>query len=121
VIPQPTPLDWGNGQSSPYAGSHTQITLLGAGVAGISAGEADAHKAARRAFSLTFSITQRDALLDVAGAMRLVLDVVVGTVPVDAASERRGRDGKISPDHAHPTRHVRMLRGTLRGNASSAS
>jgi hypothetical protein len=60
-------------------------------------------------FSLALSITQRDALLDVAGAVRLVLEVVVGTVPVDAASERRGRDGKISPDHAHPRRQMRAF------------
>ena len=54
--------------------------------------------AGRRAFSLTFSITQRDAPHDVCrGGMR-GLEVVVVGVPVDAAGERHGRGGKISPD-----------------------
>jgi hypothetical protein len=31
----------------------------------------------------------------------------VGEVPVDAAGERHGRGGKISPDQARPMRHER--------------
>jgi hypothetical protein len=51
--------------------------------------KARADQAARRAFSLIFSITQHDALLDVAGAAWLVWGVVVGEVPVDAARTTR--------------------------------
>jgi len=38
--------------------------------------------------------------LDVAGAARLGLEVVLGDVPVDAAGEQRGRGAKISADEA---------------------
>ena len=46
------------------------------------------------------SITQRDAPLDADRSGVTGLEVVVGELPVDAAGERRGRSGKISPDRA---------------------
>jgi hypothetical protein len=39
-------------------------------------------------------------LFDATGAARLVLEVVLGEVPVDAAGEQRGRGSKISADQA---------------------
>jgi hypothetical protein len=55
--------------------------------------------AAQRAFSLTFSITQRDPFRrDRRSATGL--EVVLGEVPVDAAGEQRGRGSKISADQA---------------------
>jgi len=55
---------------------------------------ADAGKAGRRAFFLTFSITQRDPFRrDRRGATGL--EVVLGEVPVDAAGDQRGRGGKM--------------------------
>src|SRR5215469_10308708 len=60
--------------------------------------------AGRRAFFLTLSITQRDPFRrDRRGATGL--EVVLGEVPVDAASEQRGRGAKISADQARPMRH----------------
>ena len=66
-----------------------------------SAGSTEAvHIAGRRAFFLTFSITElRDPFRrDRRGATGL--EVVLGEVPVDAAGEERGRGGKISADQA---------------------
>ena len=54
----------------------------------------------RRAFFLTFSITQRDLFRhDRRGATGLEV-ALVGEVSVDAAGEQRGRGGKISADQA---------------------
>jgi hypothetical protein len=60
--------------------------------------------AGRRTFSLTFSITQRDALSGFSRSGATGLDVVVGKVPVAAASDRCGRGGEISPDHERAPR-----------------
>jgi hypothetical protein len=72
------------------------------GLARISAG--------RRAFSLTISITQRDAPSRRSRGGVTGLEVVVGEVPVGAAGERRGRSGMISPDQARPMRQMSMFR-----------
>jgi hypothetical protein len=65
--------------------------------------------AALRAFSLTLSIAQRDAPSRRSRSGVTGLGIVVGELPVDATGERRGRGGKISPDHAHPTRQNRTF------------
>jgi hypothetical protein len=73
--------------------------------------------AGRRAFFLTFSITQRDSFRrDRRGATGL--EVVLGEVPVDAAGEQRGRGGKISADQALALcgRRVSSARGTGGGS-----
>src|SRR6266481_1072727 len=49
--------------------------------------------AARRAFSRTFSATQRDTPSRRSRRNVTGLEVVVGEAPVDAAGERRGRGG----------------------------
>jgi hypothetical protein len=48
----------------------------------------------------TLSITQRDAPSRRSRSGVTGLEVVVGELPVNAAGERRGRSGKISPDRA---------------------
>lgn len=62
--------------------------------------------AGRRAFFLTFSITQRDAPPDAAAATSPGLVALVGEVPVDVAGDRRSRGDKITPDQARPMRQM---------------
>src|SRR5215472_7920092 len=63
--------------------------------------------AARRAFFLTFDITQRAAPADPAGATSPVWWSLVGEVSVDVVGDRRSRGDKITPGQALPTRHER--------------
>jgi hypothetical protein len=51
-----------------------------------------------------FSITQRNALSGCSRCGATGLEVVVGKVPVAAASERGGHGGEISPDHERAPR-----------------
>jgi hypothetical protein len=65
----------------------------------VSSGVKACISAGRRAFFLTFSITQHFPFRrDRRGATGL--EVVVGEVPVDAAGEQRSRGGKISAAQA---------------------
>jgi hypothetical protein len=65
--------------------------------------------AGRRAFFLTFSITQRDAPPRRGRCYVTGLVALVGEVPVDVAGDRRSRGDKITPDQARPMRQIRTF------------